>query len=384
MEYSLPSETLLENVDESYRLVQRLRPGGTCELFVADVLTGPHAGQRCVLKTLRPELREDPEHFRMLVSEGAILGRLNHPNIVGLYGTTYFDDNPWLVIEHVQGASLTEVFARCQKQSKKLAPPLAFSIFLQLLEALSYIHGARDSLGRNLELRHRDVNPGNLILTWAGEVKLLDFGISQWRHDGEATPEGLVKGTPGYLAPEQVQGGVFTDRGDVFAAGLIALVMLSGGKSPYQRPSTTQSLLATLHNKRPKVQQVLRNLPRCAVDLLESSLATEPTARPSSSRLAMDVLQCLEASGTGMSSRAELREFLGGLDPQWVHSVQAASSSEDLQGPISADLLFGDALSDFEIPEMPAPVFRAGANLPQPTVRAPGQQPTLDKRRAGR
>jgi serine/threonine protein kinase len=391
--YSLPSKTLLENADQSYQLVKRLRSGGTCDLYVADVLTGTHAGQRCVLKTLRPELRDEPEHFRMLVSEGAILARLNHPNIVRLYGTTYFDEHPWLVIEYAQGASLAEVLTRCQQQGKTLAPPLAFSIFLQLLEALGYIHGARDSSSRPLELRHRDVNPSNLILTWAGEVKLIDFGISQWRHDGDDTPEGLVKGTPGYLAPEQVQGGAFTDRGDVFSAGLIALVMLSGGASPYARPSTSQSLLATLQHRRPKVQHMLRTVPRCAAKLLESSLAAVPGDRPSASGLAMGLLQCLEASGTGMSSRSELREVLEGLDPDWLDAVQQVSSSEDLASPISADLLLGDALGDFKIPDMPAPVFRAGASLPLPTIRScgpacppsqAGTQPRLDKRRLGR
>lgn len=370
MSSPLPNASLLENPEERYRIVDRLRSGGTCDLFVVDALRGPHTGRRCVLKTLRAEYRDNDVFSRMLVSEGAILARLDHPNVVRLYGTTLLHGHPWLIIEYVDGVSLGGLLAKCRSRGRALPRAVGYSIFLQLLEALGYIHGARDQDGRPLALRHRDVNPSNLILTWHGQVKLLDFGISQWLHEGEATPEGTIKGTPGYLAPEQVHGGVFTARGDVFSAALVAVMVLGGGRSPFTRDSVNESLLATLHNRRASVHELVPGLPSGVAELLEASLASEPDGRPSASRLAMELLSKLEGSGTGLASRSEVQDFLHTINPE-----RAARASADLVVPVDSEgagsmgLMLAQELAKLDLPAMPEPVFQAGARLPDPTVR---------------
>ena len=356
---------VLDNADEAYEVVERLRPGGTCELYVVDAVRGPYKGRRCVLKTLRSEHRDDAEFFKMLVSEGAILARLDHPNVVRLYGTSNLGGYPWLVIEYVPGISLATVLDRGRTLGEALPAPVAYSIWLQLLEALGYIHGARDEQGRALELRHRDVNPGNLIITWDGQAKLLDFGISQWLHDSEAAPEGLVKGTPGYLSPEQVLGGAFTSKGDIFSAGVVALMLLSGQPSPFLRDTVNQSLRATLHNQRPSVQQLLPALPTGLSRMLEASLATDLDKRPSASGLAMQLLSALEQSGTGLASRQEVQALLRRWHPERAAACQEVDLLSEPSG--SVDLMLTEELMDLDLPAFPEPVFRAGAQLPQAT-----------------
>lgn len=354
MSHPLAKDAVLENSDERYRILDRLRPGGTCALYVAQIERGPRAGQQCVLKTLLPEHQDKAEFAQMLVSEGEILARLDHPNVVRLYGTTYLNGQPWLVIEYIKGLSLAVVLANCRKHARPLPRAICYSIFLQLLEALGYIHGVRDSQGRDLQLRHRDVNPSNLLLTWTGEVKLLDFGISQWMYDNETAVTGMIKGTPGYLAPEQVRGEPFTDRGDVFAAGIIAVMCLGSIRSPFTHATVDESLYATLHNQRRGVTELLPGLPQGAAGLLESCLATAPQARPPASRLAMHFLHLLEDSGDALASRAEMQALVTNIAPDRAPEVlQRTAMNAELQSLDSVDIMLAEELRRVDFPDIP-------------------------------
>ncbi len=368
MSRPLLKDTVLENRDERYRILDRLRPGGTCELYVAQIERGPHAGRQCVLKTLLAEHQDKAEFTQMLVSEGEILSKLDHPNVVHLYGTTYLNDQPWLVIEYVQGLSLAVVLAHYRKRKCPLPRAISYSIFLQLLEALGYIHGARDNLGQSLELRHRDVNPSNLLLTWTGEVKLLDFGISQWMYDNETAAAGMIKGTPGYLAPEQVRGEPFTDRGDVFAAGIIAVMTLGGVRSPFTQASVDQSLYATLHNHRPSVRELVPGLPQGAAALLESCLATAPQTRPPASRLAMYFLHLLEDSGDALASRAEMQALVAEIAP---HDIPETALNAEPQSLDSVDIMLAEELSRIDFPTVPEPAHKPILKPTAPTIDSP-------------
>lgn len=342
---------VLSSDEAAFEVVSRLRPGGYCELFVAQGLRGPHAGQRCVLKTLRTDREDDPEVFQTLVLEGAILSRLDHPNVVKLYGTTYLEDKPWLVIEYIDGVSVAVVLETLVARARTMPRPVIYNVLLQTFEALAYIHAAKDIEGRSLNLRHQDLTPSNLLITKDGELKLLDFGLSGWTHHETHGEEGIVYGTPGYLSPEQIQGVPVTGRADVFAAALVAMSMLSEtGQSPFARTNVQDSMLATLHGTRASAHDLVPAIPRQVAEMLESCLATRVDDRPTASRAAMTLLSVLERLGTSLASRHEMQTFLADLG--LAAEPPAASVAPQL---FSTNLLLSEAL-DLEIPD---PTFRA-------------------------
>ena len=345
----VPDHRVLSSDEAAFEVEERLRPGGYCELFVANGLRGEHAGQRCVLKTLRTDREDDPEVFQTLVLEGAILSRLDHPNIVKLYGTTFLDDKPWLVIEYVDGVSIAQVLEALYVQRRKMPLEVVYSVLLQTFEALAYIHAATDFEGRSLNLRHQDLTPSNLLITREGELKLLDFGLSGWTHHEKHGEEGIVYGTPGFLSPEQIQGIPITGRADVFAAALVVMTMLSDkGQSPFARPRVQDSMLATLHGTRATAYELVPAIPRQVAEMLESCLATRVEDRPTASGAAMGLLQVLEGLGTSLASRAEMQAFLADLD--------LAETPVDLDAPVQlfSTALFSEAI-DLELPD---PLFK--------------------------
>jgi len=210
-----------------YELLQPLGVGGMAQVFKARAL-GPGGFRRdVVVKRILPEHGRDSEFIRMFVDEAKILGLLHHPNIVQVYD--FGEDNGvlFLALEYVEGPSLSRVLRTLRGANKRMPPAIAAFVAREICRALACVHELRDEKGRPLGAIHRDVTPSNVILTPAGEVKLLDFGVATFKDALQATKSGTVKGKPAYLAPEQLEGKPIDGRVDVFALGIVMHEMLT-------------------------------------------------------------------------------------------------------------------------------------------------------------
>jgi serine/threonine-protein kinase len=223
-----------------YELLQSLGAGGMAEIFKAR-LTGPAGFHRdVVLKRLLAANADDQEFVNMFTDEARILGVLHHPNIVQALDFGSDDARPFLVLEYLEGPSL----ARVLRARRPVPPVVAAYVGREICRALDYMHRFRDADGTPLGLVHRDVTPSNIILTPAGAVKLLDFGIAKFAKALQSTQSGVIKGKSGYLSPEQLRGATDIDgRVDLFALAVVLYELLTG-----QRLFAGENDLLTMKN----------------------------------------------------------------------------------------------------------------------------------------
>jgi serine/threonine-protein kinase len=202
---------------ERYRIVGRIASGGMAEIYLARMLTTSGQEREVVLKRLMPELQGDHEFVQMFHDEARIASQMRHPNIVQIFELGELDGSLFISMELLRGINLRDLLARLHRQGDKIPIPLAVRIACGALEALSYAHRFTDSGGRLLNVVHRDVSPQNIIVTYEGMVKLVDFGVAKAEGRLHQTRAGLIKGKFAYMSPEQISGGKVDGRSDLFA-----------------------------------------------------------------------------------------------------------------------------------------------------------------------
>ncbi len=211
-----------------YHLVHRIAVGGMAEVFEARRGDEPRP---LVLKILLPQFRLDSELIKMFEDEARLTRTLNHPNLVQVLDYGEASGERFMVMEYVDGPTLSQLMKHLGRSGRTLPVPLVLYLVSSLLQGLHYIHGRADDEGSSLEIVHRDVTPGNVLLSRSGEVKLGDFGIARHKLRSERTRTGVIKGTVQYMAPEQITGVDIDQRTDIYGVGLILFEMLTG--QPY-------------------------------------------------------------------------------------------------------------------------------------------------------
>lgn len=208
-------------------VVRRIAVGGMAEVFL---VRGERAS-RAVLKRMLPQHRGDPELVRAFVHEaelGRALATPVHPALVRTLEHGEDATGGWIVLEHVDGATLAEILAAARRAGEAVPLGVALHVTATLLDVLAFVHGATDAAGRPLGIVHRDVTPENLLVSRDGAVKLGDFGIARSRLRDARTRTGVIKGKLAYLAPEQVTGSSVDARADLYAAGILLWELVTG------------------------------------------------------------------------------------------------------------------------------------------------------------
>src|SRR5690349_16774363 len=184
-------------------LVERLGAGGMAEVWKAEMRG--RAGF-VALKRILPEHAHDADFREMFMREARICARLDHPNLVRVHDSGESGGECWLAMELIEGKSFYEVIIGYLRRHQRPPPPgLSAFVTERLCRGLAHAHALTDEAGRPLLLVHRDVSPGNVMLAYDGEVKLLDFGVAKLLADHEGrTQAGVVKGKSGYMAPERL------------------------------------------------------------------------------------------------------------------------------------------------------------------------------------
>ncbi len=211
-----------------YTLLERISVGGMAEVFRAKTF-GVEGFERLVaVKRILPNIAEDKEFIRMFVEEAKLAVQLNHANIAQIADLGVVDGSYYIAIEHVHGRDLKSVFERMRSRNESM--PISHACFaaMKVCEGLDYAHNKRDQAGGELGLVHRDVSPQNVLVSFEGEVKLIDFGIAKAVGSTVNTQAGVLKGKIGYMSPEQVRGLPVDRRADVFSLGIVLYELLTG------------------------------------------------------------------------------------------------------------------------------------------------------------
>ncbi len=287
-----------------YCLVEKLAQGGMAEIYL-----GLDASSRVVaIKCLKPELAKRTQFLEMFVSEGRMASLLDHPNIVETYGLEETGEQPFIVMEYLLGKELRAVTRHLTERGQRLHIGSAIWIMESVLAALDHAHHATDSRGLPLNLVNRDVSPTNIVLTYAGEVKLIDFGIAQTTV-GFTTQIGHIKGKIAYMSPEQVRGLPVDPRSDVFSAGIVLHELLTGRRL-FTGPSDFALMEAVKSQEIPLPSQYNSLVDPRLDEIVLTALARDPAARYQSAGEFREALERYRAERDLMFGSQELAEFL--------------------------------------------------------------------------
>lgn len=209
-----------------YVLLERLGVGGMAEVFAAQ-REGPYGfAKKVALKRILPALAADRRFVEMFCDEARVSAALNHPNIVQVVDFGEVDGELFMAMEFVDGLTVARLLRMAAAAKRAIPIGIALHIIHEVLRGLDHAHEARDEAGRPLRLVHRDVSPGNILLGYAGEVKLTDFGIVRSEAVARRTHPGELKGKMGYMSPEQAAGLDPDRRSDLFTVGIVLTELL--------------------------------------------------------------------------------------------------------------------------------------------------------------
>lgn len=362
----------------AFEIIAHLDTGGMAHVYLCRRI-----GESSVLgvtKILKSELASDENAMRGMAQEGRIMARLRHPNVVRLYehGTT--DGLPFITMEYIFGENLSALRRAAARRGLPLSPSLVARILLQASNALEYIHGLGDDGGRPLGLVHRDISPQNLLCTYAGQVKLLDFGIALAPDREVKTATGLIKGKLRYMSPEQVQGLTLDGRSDVFSLGIVGWELLAG-KPLFRAESEYKTMRLICEEPIPDVRQQRPEMPVALADALMRCLERDPAHRPSAGQLRADLSGWLFSGAAGTPREIErfAEEVLSDKKARREQIIGSLRQSEALREFLFQDLdreLAEDASHTPSQPSVHVAFSAVSPPAPRPETPSPPPQST--------
>src|SRR6185295_2862573 len=212
-----------------YTLLHQIAKGGMAELYLALHRSTAGFEKLVVIKRALPLFNHEEDFIAMLLHEARIAATLSHPNIMQIYDVGQADGTYYIAMEHVHGEDLRAIQRQLLKRSQDFPLEHALSVVIGLCSWLAYAHAKFDLAGNHLRIVHRDISPHNVLVSYSGDVKLVDFGVAKSRVQlTDQTRAGSIKGKIAYMSPEQALGQTLDARSDVFAIGTTLYELTTG------------------------------------------------------------------------------------------------------------------------------------------------------------
>ncbi|MGZ3441757.1 MAG: serine/threonine protein kinase [Polyangia bacterium] len=292
-----------------YDLLALLATGGMAEIWLAKVSGMAGFEKLVVIKRLLDKLAIDPEYVEMFLDEARINARLTHSNIVQVLELGQVEGKYFMAMEFVPGLSVSQVGKRATKQLGSVPQEVACGIVAQACSGLHYAHEKTLPDDTPLNIIHRDVSPQNLILTYEGLVKVLDFGIAKSDHRQSQTRTGLVKGKFSYMSPEQCLGQALDRRNDVFALGIV-LFELCTARRLFKRGSTYETYTAITNADVPPPRSLNQKIPEEVEAVIKRALAKKKDDRYPTADAMQDALEDAMRKASLRGSATDLAKFM--------------------------------------------------------------------------
>ncbi len=291
-----------------YELIHRLGHGGMASVHLGRAIGTAGFERLVAVKVIHPHLANEPEFVDMFLDEARIAAKIHHPNVCETIDLGEDDGLFFMVMEYVEGDTLSSLTRQLQKAGETLPVASALKIASDACRGLAAAHDLQDHDGRALELVHRDVSPHNLLVTMDGRVKVVDFGIMKAAGKRSSTLTGQLRGKLTYMSPEQARGEPVDRRSDLYAVGVILWELLAGAR--FYRGQTDSEILAQVSLGRSRdIGEFRDDLPPEVATVLARALAPERADRYAT---AQDMLKDLRAATRQLlhASDDEPRELL--------------------------------------------------------------------------
>ena len=278
-----------------YTIVKHLASGGMAELYVARQRAVGGFEKQLVLKLLQGRYAENPRVVEMFLDEARLAAKLNHPSIVHVYDVAEADGVKFIAMEHIHGETLTDIIRRGVAVQNYLPLEHGLHIISQAAAGLAYAHGRFDADGAPLRIVHRDVSPSNILVSYEGQTKIVDFGIARIQ-DQIREESGMRPGKASYMSPEQVAGEGADYRSDIFSLGII-LYEISLGQRLWRGPAE-QVMRRIVEETIPPPTSVRRDYPPALELIVMRALEKRPADRyQSAEEMRNDLEEFLDESG---------------------------------------------------------------------------------------
>jgi serine/threonine protein kinase len=365
--YAVPRATAAEGMLPArlggYQLMAKLAVGGMAEVYLAR--HGELAGFRTlvVVKKVLPHLASHPEFITMFLDEARIASLLDHPNVVRIIEVGHADEEFFLAMELVQGKPLSSLIRRAMDRKEPLPPKIAAWIVAQAAAGLHHAHELTDASGQLLHLVHRDVSPQNILISFEGAVKVIDFGIARALGRLTDTAAGQIKGKFAYMAPEHGTGQEIGSWTDIFALGVVLWESLCGRRL-FARQSDMATMRAILEEPIPRPSTLVKTPPGLEAIAMRA-LARDPRDRFESAQKMREALERYTVVAGGVSGgdlAALMKEYFAEERSRWQSTTRLALEAES---PVASPSTRELKLSQTSIP-VGSVIFR-----PRTTVEAP-------------
>jgi eukaryotic-like serine/threonine-protein kinase len=372
-----------------YLLLDRINIGGMAEVWRGKVFGAGGFERLVAIKRILPNIAEDEEFISMFQDEAKISVQLTHANICQIYELNRIGPSLYIAMEYVPGKDLRSIFERARKKGEPPPVPLVCYVIGKLCEGLDYAHRKKDQHGRDLNVVHRDISPQNVLISFEGEVKVIDFGIAKAAGKVTKTQAGILKGKFGYMSPEQIRGLPLDRRSDVFAIGVCLYELLTGerlfvGESDFQvleKVRKAEVLPPSTYN---------RKIPEALERIVLKALAKDPADRFQYASELADELQRFLITSDSIFSRKDLMQYMKSTFAEEVERERARLAEyADIKAPegmlteggVGVPVLArntGPILAAVPTPPSTPSVVRS-APLPKLTAAAPVSQPREDE-----
>ncbi|MBW1871320.1 MAG: serine/threonine protein kinase, partial [Deltaproteobacteria bacterium] len=332
-----------------YHLLEKVAVGGMAEVYLAKAFGAAGFERLLIIKKILPHMAEDDEFITMFIDEARIASTLNHSNIVQINELGKEDNDYFIAMEFVHGKDLSRIYDHLVSAKQKMPIPLAVLITTRVCEGLDYAHRKADSRGNSLSIIHRDVSPGNILISYDGGIKLIDFGIAKAQNRMGRTTAGTLKGKFGYMSPEQVRGMPLDHRTDIFSLGILLYEMLTG-----ERLFGGESDFGTLEKVRNAIiappTTYNRKIPSDLEAIVMRALAREPEERYDwASDLQEDISKFLLEDGSLITTKS-LAAFMRDIFAQKIADENERLAIFRRRGYPWVDAALEDDLSEDQSP----------------------------------
>ena len=351
-----------------YELLKRLAGGGMGEVYLARQRGLDGFQKLLVIKTLLPHLCEDEEFITMFKDEARVTAQLIHPNICQVFEFDQVGDTYYMAMEYLRGEDLRRLWKACETRGTPLRVPLICRVIADAAAGLDFAHSLRNSAGEPYNIVHRDISPQNILVTFEGGVKVIDFGVAKAAGRAQHTRTGALKGKYSYMSPEQVSGVEIDGRSDIFALGIVIHELLTGRRL-FKADSDVQTLARVREARVAPPSQLNPQLPPGLDAIVLKALAKDPEDRYRTGQEFRLALEDWLIQGRMSASSAHLAEFLKVIYAERL-------DKESRLGPLMGD------------PGLSGPPPGAAAHQSQPSVSAiekraatpPHGEPTVNQR----
>jgi serine/threonine protein kinase len=273
----------------SFEILRRLARGGMAEIYLART-SGPSGFEKLVvLKKILGKLADKPRYVQLFLEEARLAASLDHPSIAQVYDIGMVDGSYFFAMEHLHGQDVRSILHRAWRIGERLPIEHAVQIARHAAAALHHAHDKRRGDGTLLGLVHRDVSPSNILVTYDGATKLLDFGVAKTAASTVKTRTGALKGKISYMSPEQARGAPLDRRSDIFSLGIVLWEMITTQRL-YRADNDLATLQLIIHQPPRPPSQVRPECPPELERMVLRALAQDPDARyPTAEQLVLEL-----------------------------------------------------------------------------------------------